>query len=70
MAINRDQWLGNRQKVALDESKQPQTQKHGFLHCSSMAKTIDRTQKSPTQKTNNPTIMHWRVICILGQAAR
>jgi hypothetical protein len=47
--INADQWLGNRQKVALAESKQPQTQKHGFPHCSTMPKTIDRTKKSPTQ---------------------
>jgi hypothetical protein len=29
MAINRDQWLNNRQKAALAESKQPHTRKHG-----------------------------------------
>jgi len=50
--INRDQWLNNRQKTASTQSNQPQPQKHGFPHCSTMAKTIDRTQKSLSRHTN------------------
>jgi hypothetical protein len=44
--INREQWLNNDILVAFNESKLPQPPKHGFPHCSTMAKTIVRTKKS------------------------
>jgi hypothetical protein len=44
MAINRDQWPNSRQQPALTKSKLPLTWKNDFPHCSTMAKTIDRTK--------------------------
>jgi hypothetical protein len=47
------QILHNRQKTALDESKQPLTQKHDFPNCPTNAKTIDRTEKTLSKQNNS-----------------
>ena len=57
MPNNREQWLNNDLPIALNKSNPLQPPKHGFPHCSTMPKTIVRTQKSYPSKPIVITIL-------------
>jgi hypothetical protein len=61
---NAAQWLAQSPKTALTESNVPQPPNHGFLHCSSMAKTIDRTKNPYPSKTMVETIKRRKMVII------